>query len=563
MIIYSLNLIKTMKFGYNIIVFLAIFLFAPFFASAYQINKVPIRAGDNFSVYPNRFDLELKPGQQDIKEVVITNNSDKKLSFELIVEDFIGSNNPEEKIKFLGEKSSNKFSLKDCIKPEISDFTLGAGEQILLNTEISLSVDLKTENGLYAALMIGAKLADSESAISSFSRIATLFLISPVLEKKQETFKPNFDFIQTDKNNPPQFKLTADNAGQYHLAVLGNAKITDWRDKEIEKIDLDFWYILPQSKAEKVVAVAQRLAFGKYKAEAELVWKNPVSGAEEKEIKSINFWVFPQQAMIFSIFALIIISCLLLFIFGWKIAKRFLIIFLVLNFAFITQSIYAALQSENYKIMKDALIIGGSESGGSANYIMKNTAGEPVAGRLSDSAYNLKSGFRVPDAYTISISTPSDIAMSGCRQGLACVSTGTVSWTVTTNSPNGYTLSLSAATDPALKSGSNSFADLSISPSFWSVDSKASAFGFAVGATGQTGIATGFKDNGTTCGTGSNIGSCYRGFDGTTSIQIVNFSAQAVSGNATDVKLKAEVGINYGQAIGAYTATITATAAAL
>lgn len=551
---------------YKFLLFIIILFAVPSFAFA----------GGNFSVYPNKFDLRLAPGEKIVKEIVIANNSDKKLNFELTAEDFIGSGNPEEKIKFLGNQSGGKFSLKSYIKPEINNFTLNAGEQISFNAEIAMPQDIRTENGLYAALITSAKLADSETAINSISRVATLFLVNVNQGGNQDSAEIKkfgqlrLDIIRINEDKEdrlkPRFKFSADNAdGQYHLPLLGNIKIYDWRRKEIEKIDIGIWYVLPGSKAEKIVATSKKLFFGKYEAKAELVWENPISGVEEKQIKILEFWILPWP-LISNIIFIIIGVILLIFLWtGWKIARRASVIILALGLGFILiiQPVSAALKSENYKIIKDSISVGGADSGASANYSVKNTAGEVIAGNATSSSYQLRAGFRISDAYGLSISTPDDVAMGGCRQGLSCVSNGTVSWTVTTVNPSGYTLSVSAATSPALKSGSNYFSDYGSGASFWSVDSKASAFGFAVGATGETDIVSAFKDNGTACGAGSNVGSCYRGFDGATSIQVINRSSAAASGNTTTVKLKAEVGSNYGQALGAYTATITATAAAL
>ncbi len=155
--------------------------------------------------------------------------------------------------------------------------------------------------------------------------------------------------------------------------------------------------------------------------------------------------------------------------------------------------------------------------------------------------------------------------MTSCSQSTACTSDSTVSWTVTTDNSSGYTLALSASTAPALKSGGNSFSDFSPSGTtgFWSVGATASVFGFAVGSSGQTDIVSAFKDDSSACSAGSSVGSCYRGFNGTNSIQIVSRSSAASSGNATTVKLRAQVGSSYVQPIGTYSTAVTAMAAAL
>lgn len=544
-------------------------------ASAYQITNVVGDKSDNFSVYPNRFDLRLTSGKDEIKEVVVTNHSGEELFFSVRTEDFIGETGQEGGVKFLGESSGGKFSFKNYLKSEINNFTLKSGEQISFNVLIKLPVDFKTSNGLYAALMLTAKSVKNDSAISSFSRAAVLFLartdennLSPVSSKKEG--ETSFDFVAFNqgalKMSMPQFKLIFGNNGGYHLALLGSLKIYDWRREEASNVDLDFWYVLPETKSEKIVTVPQKLFFGKYTAEAELIWKDPITGAEKKEIKKINFWVLPEYFwMIMGAFILLLLILIFIGLFrDSRLSRRISVLLLIsLLTLFGRQSVFANLESENYKIIREVIDVGGTDRARSDNYQMTDTSGQTAAGNLASDNYNLKAGFRTPDVYALSISTPSDVTISGCTQGVACVSSGTISWTVTTSNPSGYTLSLSASTAPALKSGSNYFNDYSSSQSLWSVENNTRAFGFAIGETGETNIVTAFKDNGASCGTGSNIGSCYRGFNGTDSIQITSRGSAASSGNITTVKLKAEVGSNYGQAEGSYAATITATAAAL
>lgn len=223
------------------------------------------------------------------------------------------------------------------------------------------------------------------------------------------------------------------------------------------------------------------------------------------------------------------------------------------------------MQSSNYKIIQDTVSVSGTERSVSSNYKLSDTAGEEAIGVGQSSNYKAHAGYRFLSDFVVSISTPTDVNMGSLSQSDKGTAGGSISWTVTTDNPSGYSLAVSASTKPALKLGNGFFADYSPGgvTGIWSVDVADSEFGFSVGASGETDIANVFKNNGSSCGAGSDLGNCYQGFNGTNTIQIVSRDSAALSGNTTTVNLKLEIGHDKIQDIGAYSATITATATAL
>jgi hypothetical protein len=151
---------------------------------------------------------------------------------------------------------------------------------------------------------------------------------------------------------------------------------------------------------------------------------------------------------------------------------------------------------------------------------------------------------------TISLNTPSDANMTPDITGTGS-STGSVTWTVTTNNSNGYKLEVNADQANTMHVNSDVFTDYTEAvegtPETWSIAASASEFGF--GATGSY-IETAF-------GAGK-----YMGFNSTTKKQIAHESAET-TGSDTTVIFKAEVGSSKVQPTGSYTATVTATATTL
>jgi hypothetical protein len=131
-------------------------------------------------------------------------------------------------------------------------------------------------------------------------------------------------------------------------------------------------------------------------------------------------------------------------------------------------------------------------------------------------------------------------------------STGSATWTVTTNSNAGWKLEVNASTTPAMTSGSNNFANyteaVTGTPDTWSIAATDSEFGF--GATGSY-VETKF-------GAGK-----YMGFSGTNKEQVAHTGSFSSSGQDTTVIFEAGVGASHSQPTGSYTSQVTATATSL
>jgi hypothetical protein len=153
-------------------------------------------------------------------------------------------------------------------------------------------------------------------------------------------------------------------------------------------------------------------------------------------------------------------------------------------------------------------------------------------------------------AATISINHPTDVSMSPDITGTGS-STGSTTWTVTTNNSSGWKLEVETNQANTMHSGSDVFTDYTEAvegtPEAWSIANSASEFGF--GATGSY-IEAKFG------------AAKYMGFNNTTKEQ-VSHSAAETAGDDTVVIFKAEVGSAKVQPTGTYSAVVTATATTL
>lgn len=155
-----------------------------------------------------------------------------------------------------------------------------------------------------------------------------------------------------------------------------------------------------------------------------------------------------------------------------------------------------------------------------------------------------------PAQAAISISHPSDITLPAIP-GTGGVSEGTVTWTVSVTALLGYTLTVNASTTPAMTQTGYAIPDFPYTiPTVWSVAANDAAFGFSAQGTDTP------TDTWGTPGSGSGK---YRGFSGTTPIQIASGGLVSTGGDTT-AYFKGEVGSSYFAVSGTYTAVITATA---
>lgn len=225
-----------------------------------------------------------------------------------------------------------------------------------------------------------------------------------------------------------------------------------------------------------------------------------------------------------------------------------------------------AMQSGSYKIQSDTVNVGGKDISTSPNYKLGDTAGELGTGDSNSANYNLHAGFWQMQESYISLSTPSDLALTPIGGILGEASEGTMSWTVTTDNMAGYSMSIQAVTSPALTSGANSFADYTPSgadPDYnFSINPTDSEFGFSPEGVD---VNTRFRDNGLACNTGAGetTAKCWDGLSTSSKDVFLRTSSNQPSGSTATMRFRAESGPNHIQPAGSYAAPIIVTAITL
>lgn len=313
---------------------LVIILGVKFFSSqalAYQIEDLNIPAlaegerGD-FVLGPGKTELWLEAGDKFSKYLYITNRLGRTMNFKVEIEDFTGTYDPEETIRLLGEGKS-PFSLKDFLKPEITEFILEHGQRMTLPIEISIPEDMEP-GGLYGAGLIsafsrevgpGAGKGEAQTQIMVFTRLATLFFVRIKGDVLEEGFLK--DFITPEKfygKGPIDFQVLFENTGNVHISPYGLIEIKNLLGKKIDEIPLDAWFAMPDSLRLRETSWERVRLFGRYTATAKIN-----RGYQDIiDEKTIYFWVIPWKIIGAGFIVLVLVIWFLKWIFSHFEIKR-------------------------------------------------------------------------------------------------------------------------------------------------------------------------------------------------------------------------------------------------
>ena len=166
----------------------------------------------------------------------------------------------------------------------------------------------------------------------------------------------------------------------------------------------------------------------------------------------------------------------------------------------------------------------------------------------------------------IGISGINDVVMAPALGLSGGMSTGSVSFVITTDNRAGYRATIAASHSPAMRSLTddiNDYVTQGVEPDLSFVYGASDAF-FGFSPEGVD-IVSRYKDNGSVCGVGSMDSSnvCWDAV-GTTSKEIVRSSAgNHPDGSTTTLKFRVGIGSSASVEAGVYTATTTVTAITL
>lgn len=184
-----MQLIKTSKkIGGKITLFLLVaLLIAPSFVSAYSISRVEVENKKDFVVGPGKIEVFANPGETIKKTISVINRTNRRATYSVVTEDFIGSDRKDAPVVLLGNDKS-PFSFKDGLVPEVKQFTLNFAEKIDLPVTIKIPENAQP-GGFYSSVIIASEPTPSaveQTGARSISRVGVLFFVRVNGEVKEE-----------------------------------------------------------------------------------------------------------------------------------------------------------------------------------------------------------------------------------------------------------------------------------------------------------------------------------------------------------------------------------------
>lgn len=270
---------------------------------AFQKVKLDLAPQNDFVVEPGKTEIFLNRGESLTKNITITNRIDKTVKFKLTTEDLVGSNSEREPIVLMGDEVG-PYSLKNFIKPEITEFSLDLGEKIVIPVTISVPVDAEPR-GYYGALIVSNEPEKLNSASGEsgetkiISRIGSLFLVKINGQGKEEGNLESFRITGGGngfyESKPESFEVVYKNTGNVHLVPYGKITVRNIMGRIINEIPVDAYFALPNSvRYREVLWQGGGFLFGRYTANLELY----KGYGNEYDQSKISFWVLPWKIVV-------------------------------------------------------------------------------------------------------------------------------------------------------------------------------------------------------------------------------------------------------------------------
>lgn len=282
---------------------LGVLLLAPSTAHALEIVDAPVEIRDDFVIEPAKMEITLDPGEKTTKTLSVVNRTDREQTFTVEIEDFVGSNDPKEVVRLLGNDKS-PYSLRDYIKPEASSFRLKPKQRASLKVNIAIPADAEP-GGRFASVLVSSEpvnnaVAEDESRARTISRLGALYFVRVTGPVKEEASLKDFRLTNSKlfyEKGPFDFELLFENKSSVHLIPSGRIEIKNMLGKKVKQLDVIPFYSLPDSLRAAQITWDSSFAFGRYTATA-YIDRGYKENLDVTDTKTIVFWVLPWKILV-------------------------------------------------------------------------------------------------------------------------------------------------------------------------------------------------------------------------------------------------------------------------
>lgn len=225
----------------------------------------------DFLIRPGKIELTLAPGEETTVVLSISNRTGDDREFFVAVEDIEGSKDLSKEAVTILESTPGAYSIRNIVRPEVTDFKLGASEEALMSVRVNVPSDAEP-GGRYGTVLISAgpktdgTAADQTAVIG---RIGVLFFVRVQGDMREEGMLRDFTVAGGAfrfSNKPPQFNLLFENNGNVHLNPYGYITLTNMVGTIVGKQTIEPWFVLPNSLRLREILSSENLFTGLYTA---------------------------------------------------------------------------------------------------------------------------------------------------------------------------------------------------------------------------------------------------------------------------------------------------------
>lgn len=275
----------------------------------------------DFVIGPGRFELELAPGESQTVELLISNRMGDGRIFSFETEDMTGSIEGDSAVTLLGD-TEGPYTLRDYISVPHKRFYLEHGERARVPVTVTMPPDAEP-GGRYGSLL--SSIVSNPNAVEDesgarpasvvVSRIGTLFFVTTPGEVVRDASLTQFSTVNEQNwfsEGPIDFFVTMNNVGSVHTTPYGIIRIRNLLGEEVGSIQMQPWFVMPNSTRTREVTWDRDFLFGYYTATLDLN-----RGYDDViDTSTYSFWVIPWKLVVATFAGLFVLFLLVRAIFS-------------------------------------------------------------------------------------------------------------------------------------------------------------------------------------------------------------------------------------------------------
>lgn len=271
-------------------------------ALGYTVERFPgsDEVFGDFVVGPGKVEVILNPGETKYVELTATNRTGIDRIFRFTAEDTVGNRDGGGAIVLLGQ-DRGPYSLKDYLDIPDGGVMIKHGQKVRIPIAVSIPPDAEP-GGLYGSVIVETVTVPREDGPGDnvgarspiVSRIGSLFFVTVDGDIERDGSFLSFTTVPDKKYfsaGPINFSLVYENRGSIHTTPYGQIEIFNYADESVGFLELEPWFVMPESLRVRDISWNRELLVGKYTAVAK------VNRGYDDIVDefTLEFWVIPWK----------------------------------------------------------------------------------------------------------------------------------------------------------------------------------------------------------------------------------------------------------------------------